>query len=57
MIFTPNDNVHVVYSADDNHNFTFAESKEYQAAIDAYAESREYRELNSLMRERSAVKL
>jgi hypothetical protein len=55
MIFTPNDNVRVVASFD-GQTVKMSQSQ-YEAELREYEQSREYRELNSLMRERSAVRL
>lgn len=55
MLFTPNDNATIVATFS-GQTSTITE-KAYAAELAEYENSRDYRELNSLMRERTAVKL
>lgn len=45
----------LVYSSTDAHNFAFPETTDYAAAIDAYMDSRETREIRSVMHQRTGV--
>jgi len=54
MIFTPNDNVQIVATFDGQNA---PDAKAYEAEMREYENSRDFRNINSLMRERSAVKL
>jgi len=54
MIFTPNDNVQIIASFDGQNA---PDVKAYEVEMREYENSREFRSINSLMRERSAVKL
>jgi len=55
MVFSPNDNSVLVYSADGK--IPTISSREYETELREYQQSQIFRDTDRLMRERSAVRL